>query len=366
VDLSILIPTHRRPAKLAACLARLANQSLAADRYEVLVALDGPDEASARAAYQAWGACPARLLVIPCPRRGLNAARNTLLEAATCRYMVSLNDDVLPEPGFLEAHLAAHQEAEAERAPAIISGYSPFTPFENETLFDALARDTSMIFFYDQMVAPSAAVEDSSSLRASVPSCLRAFSHDWGFRHCWGLNFSAPLAAVRAAGGFVSFPLCYGYDDIELAFRLKRRFGTPVLFRPRARADHDHRYTPRDILEREFKLGQAAYQFAAVNPAFAGAVFKRDIRSEDELVYSRQFVAREAPAAQRLERSFLALAETPAEAISGPHRPALLTLIYQQHILLKRYHWRRGLLAASDRPASAGSVAPPGAVPALP
>jgi glycosyltransferase involved in cell wall biosynthesis len=366
LDLSILIPTHRRPGKLGACLSRLASQTLAHDRYEVLVALDGPDEVSAHAAYTAWGDSPARLVVVPCPRRGYNAARNEILRLAQGRYLLSLNDDILPEPAFLQSHLRAHAETESA-GPAIITGYSPFIAFENETLFDTLARETSMIFFYDQMVAgPPSPHDGPSSLRPYVPLSLRPFSHDWGFRHCWGLNFSAPLEAVRDAGGFVSFPLCYGYDDIELAFRLKERFNTPVLFRPAARADHDHRYSPRDVLEREFKLGQAAWQFAGINPAFAGAVFKRDIRAEEELAYSREFVQRESAAAERLERSFLALAQTPAESIAGPHRAALLTLIYEQHLLLKRYHWRRGLLAAaslygSASPAASDSLSQPAA-----
>lgn len=357
MDLSILIPTHRRPEKLGACLARLAQQSLTHDRYEVLVALDGPDEISAHAAYTAWGDSPARLVVVPCPRRGYNAARNEILRLAQGRYLLSLNDDILPQPEFLQVHLEAHSEA---GAPAIITGYSPFTAFESETLFDTLARETSMIFFYDQMVLPEASGKRQTANGPDIASAgaqRSAHSRDWGFRHCWGLNFSAPMHAVRDAGGFVSFPLCYGYDDIELAFRLKERFSTPVLFRPAARADHDHRYSPRDVLEREFKLGQAAWQFAGINPAFAGAVFKRDIRSEEELAYSREFVQRESAAAERLELSFLGLAHIPAESIAGPHRAALLTLIYEQHLLLKRYHWRRGLLAAASLYGSATPAA---------
>src|SRR5689334_21748274 len=101
MEASVIIPTYRRPAKLGACLARLARQTLAPGVYEVLVALDGPDEASARAAYDAWGDCRARLLVVPCPRRGLNAARNELVKLARGRVLVSMNDDVLPEPGCL-------------------------------------------------------------------------------------------------------------------------------------------------------------------------------------------------------------------------------------------------------------------------
>ncbi|MEX2218272.1 MAG: glycosyltransferase family A protein [Phycisphaerales bacterium] len=366
MDLSVIIPTHARPRKLAACLARLARQTLAGDRYEVLVGVDGPDEGSAAAAREAWGRCGAALTVIPCPRAGYNAARNALLPQARGRYLVSLNDDVLPEPGFLEEHLRAHAEREAaERGAgrgAVITGYSPFVRFEDETVFDVLARETSMIFFYDQMVpaedqpGPAAGGPTlrggSSGPAGSGPAAERRATRepewDWGFRHCYGLNFSAPAGAVREVGGFVAFPLAYGYDDIELAFRLRERLGLPVLFRARARAEHDHRYTPRGVLEREERLGAAAWHFAGVNPAFAGAVFGRDIRSEGELAYSREFVEREAGLARLLEGTFLALGEMAAGAIEGAHRGTLLAALYQHHLPLKRYWWRRGLLGAAD------------------
>lgn len=344
--LSILIPTFNRPAKLAQCLRRLAAQTLAPDDYEVLVAIDGPDETSGPAAREAWSGCRARLEVLPCPRLGLNAARNAALPRCRGRYLLSLNDDVLPEPGFLAAHLAAHNTA-ARRA--IVSGYSPFTPFEHPSLFDTLARDTSMLFFYDQML-------DAHT------QPLRPAGHDWGFRHCWGLNFSAPLDAVRDAGAFVAVPMLYGYDDIELGWRLQRRFNMPVLFAPAARADHDHRYSPRDVLDRERKLGHAARRFAGINPEFCGDVFRRDITSPDELEYSRQFIARERATAERLERSFLGLDEIPASSIAGPHAAALTNLLYEQHLLLKRWHWRSGLLEAAQQ-ATAPRSAPAAPLP---
>src|SRR6185503_17009447 len=109
-----------------------------------------------------------------------------------------------------------------------------------------------------------------------TPGALADPERDWGFRHCWGLNFSAPMQAVRAVGGFTAFPMAYGYDDIELAFRLQRRFEMPVLYRPGALAEHDHRYLPEDVLRRERQLGQAAWRFAGLNPEFARTVFGRD------------------------------------------------------------------------------------------
>jgi glycosyltransferase involved in cell wall biosynthesis len=339
MDLSVVIPTYQRPEKLRACIAGLARQSLPRDRFEVLVGLDGPDTLSESIAHEA-AAGAINLQVIACPREGYNAVRNTLLKHARGRHLVSLNDDVLPAPSLLETHLREQQAAESRKQPAIITGYSPWKLHESDTLFDRLIRETSLIFFYDQMLSSH-----------SVPSCLRASvpsDRDWGFRHCWGLNFSAPLAMVREVGGFTAIPLAYGYDDIEIAFRLQQRYRTPVLFRPEARAEHDHRYQPREVLEREFKLGEAAWHFAKVNPAFARALFNRDITAPDELAYSREFIQREQHAADRIEQSFLTLNTIPAATIAGPHAPELITMLYQQCLLLKRHTWRRGLLSASE------------------
>jgi GT2 family glycosyltransferase len=345
VDLSIVIPTFQRPEKLRACLVALARQTLDPARYEVLIGLDGPDPASAAAAEHAWrdsGGHPSALLIAECPREGYNATRNRILKRAIGRYLVSLNDDVLPAPEFLAAHLAAHHEYEQATGGSrgcIITGYSPFKSFDNDSLFDRLARETSLIFFYDQMLPPA-----RGAGHASEPDRNR----DWGFRHCWGMNFSAPLAMVREVGGFIAIPLAYGYDDIELAHRLHQRFRAPVLFRPEARAEHDHRYHPAEVLAREERLGHSAWHFAAAAPEFSTAVFRRDLRSESELNYSREFLQREAPAAARLEQSFLALAQIPAWTLRGEHAPALLNLIYEQHLLLKRFRWRTGLLAAAE------------------
>ena len=110
--LSILIPTFNRPAKLAACLRALAPQTLPPSEYEVLIGLDGPDDVSVTAARDAWGNSKARLEIVPCPRAGLNATRNTALTHARGRYLVSLNDDILPIPTFLEAHAKAQEEGE--------------------------------------------------------------------------------------------------------------------------------------------------------------------------------------------------------------------------------------------------------------
>lgn len=330
---SVLIPTRGRAAKLGCCLDALARQVDPAgrtftDQFEVLVGLDGPDPESQALATRAGP----NVRAIPCDRAGQLVVRERLVGLARGRIIITINDDVEPCSTFISTHIASHAEAEARGTPAIIAGDSPWKVHDGDTLFDRLVRDTSMLFFYDQMHEGTA--QDRW--------------RDWGFRHCWTLNASFPTALVRAVGGFRAIPLIYGHEDIELAYRLAERFRTPVLFRPEAIAIHDHRYAPADVLNREYQLGRASWMFAEANPSFAQALFRRDIRAADELRYSEQFLGREQSTAARLQDSFLGLGGIPADAIDGPHAAAMLQLIYQQHLLLKRWMWRAGLLDAAN------------------
>ncbi len=344
MEVSVLIPTFGRPAKLAECVRRLAAQTLA-DR-EVLVGIDGglEDPGAAGAAGLAlrdlWPRDEAdRLVVVARPKEGLAAVRNALLARARGRVMVSLNDDVLPESDLLERHAAAHSRRGAR--PAVVVGASPWVVHDPDRLFDRLIRETSMIFFFDRMEALLAAGEAGPD-------------HDWGFRHCWGLNFSAPMALAREVGGFGVFPATYGYEDNEFAFKLAARFGCPVLFRPEAVASHDHRMDPDDYLARERKLGFAAWGFAHASPRCAAAMFGRDLRSSEEIDYSRAFVEREHATAERMRAVLCDLANIPADAAPEPRHPACATVmaaLYQQHLLLKRWEWRRGLLEAATEDA---------------
>lgn len=344
MELSVVIPTFGRPHQAAACVRGLARQSLDPSRYEVLVGIDGgtehPQAASETesAVRNAWPSARAdQLTIVPCPKSGQAAVRNELLERAVGATLVFLNDDMLPSPTLLESHLRAQREAAAGRAPALVVGAAPWVVPADDRLFDRLVRETSMVFFYDRMdeaLADGAADAD----------------HDWGFRHAWLLNLSAPAPLVREAGGFSVFPSTYGYEDDELAFRCREMFGTRMLYRPDAAAHHHHRLTPEAYLERERRLGFAAWGFAGQAPECARAMFGRDIRCEDEIVYSRAFVERERANAERLRSTFFGLAEMPVDSVPSAEHPAglpLMRALAEQHLLLKRWEWRRGLLAAA-------------------
>ncbi|XOV76745.1 MAG: glycosyltransferase family 2 protein [Phycisphaerales bacterium] len=171
-----------------------------------------------------------------------------------------INDDILPEPGFVEAHVLAHAEREdAGLGEAMVLGHSPWVVPEDASLFDRLLAQSSMVFFYDRMITPEGVV-------------LGERDRDWGFRHAWNLNLSVSSALAREVGGFCPAIANCCYEDLEFAWRVNRarEGGVPVLFRPEAIAPHDHRYTPEGFLERERRLGYSAFGFAKASPECAG------------------------------------------------------------------------------------------------
>lgn len=333
MQISVLIPTHRRPDKLRACLEGLAAQTLPKSSFEVLVGIDGPDHGEQRVAAVTLGSAPGGGVRFGCfalPKRGPAATRNAIFARAAAPLVLLLNDDVRPAPDLLERHVEAHRTLAGR--PAMILGAAPWVIHQPDRLFDRLVRDTSLIFFYDQMTGPRAA--DAG--------------HDWGFRHAWTLNLSLPAEAWRAAGGFCEDLPRAVYEDLEFAYRVRRATGAPVHYRPAALVEHDHRYEPSALLERDVVLGYEALNLARRAPQCAAEMFRRDLTTPQEAEFARAFIERESRAARRNIDLFISTAEIPAFAIDGAFDRELLRLIYEQSVLARRWLFAAGFVAARD------------------
>jgi GT2 family glycosyltransferase len=318
---SVIIPTYRRSEKLAALLRALSRQTI--DDFEVIVTIDGFDAQASQEASAAWAPHdPARLHIIDGPKQGPCAARNRAIARAQGVHFVFFNDDVVPDPDCIELHLAAHRERESQGLqPAIIVGDAPWKLHEPDSLFARMLRETSMVFFHHHMRAES------------------DLQRDWGFRHAWLLNLSAPAQAVRAVGGLRVIQNTYGRDDDELAFRLTRDLHLPVLWRPQARVVHDHFMTPDDYLTREYELGFGAPAFAKGAPECARVMFKNDPLSPEVLAQAQRSVEADLDNAASLLGWFRSLAQ--AHPMGDPATE------YTRHLPLKRWCWNKGYVNGS-------------------
>jgi glycosyltransferase involved in cell wall biosynthesis len=101
---SILIPTLAAPGYLDVTLASVVPQARASGA-EVIVVSDGPDQSTAAVAERHG----ARLVTLPA-QRGLNAARNAGIEAASSDLIVFIDQDVDAPAGWLHALIDGARE----------------------------------------------------------------------------------------------------------------------------------------------------------------------------------------------------------------------------------------------------------------
>jgi GT2 family glycosyltransferase len=217
---SIIVPTQKRAGYLDVALASIAPQAAAAGA-ELLVVDDGPD-AQTRATAQRHGA---RYVAHEAPR-GLNAARNTGIDAARGDLLVFVDDDVAVHAGWLEALLDGDRRAEPD--VGVLTG-PIHARFEDHRL-RSCGRE-----------APPITSQDHGA-------------EDLDVEHAWGANMAIRRAAIARAGRFDERLELYG-DEQEWQDRLRAAGGR---IRYVAAAALDHRRAGDDARLRA--LAAAAYR----------------------------------------------------------------------------------------------------------
>ena len=255
LSLSVLIPTYGRPDALECLLAGLARQTLAPERFEVIVVDDGsPEPISLDASEFPFG-----LTLLRQQQAGPGAARNHGLERCAAPLVLILNDDAVPADDLLERHLAAH--ATAPERTAVLGSFR-FGPQARRSAFVRLLDESDLLFSFSRL-------RDGEF-------------HDWQF--FWTCNLSLPVSALRDIGGFDAklFPEAI-VEDVELGYRLSQR-GWRVLYADDCRCDHEHTLTPEAFLRRAERLGFYLTRMQAKhrNPEFLYCKTDRDVQKMQE------------------------------------------------------------------------------------
>jgi glycosyltransferase involved in cell wall biosynthesis len=107
-EVSVVLPTYRRPALLRRCLVALRHQTYPASLAEVIVVEDGGPGGGQAVVREVTGeASPLVVRYLAVPHGGPAAARNAGWRAARGRVIAFTDDDAEPEPGWLEAGMRA-------------------------------------------------------------------------------------------------------------------------------------------------------------------------------------------------------------------------------------------------------------------
>jgi GT2 family glycosyltransferase len=225
---TIVIPTSNRPDYLDVALRSVCPQA-AEHGVEVLVIDDGPDPCT-RAVAARHGA----RYVAHDAARGLNAARNTAIDATDAGLLAFIDDDVSVRPGWLAALLRAADECPDE--VGVLTG--PIHPRIEDHRFPMCGREGAPITFLD--LGPA----------------------DTDARFGWGANMAVRRSAIDRVGRFDE-DLPIGGDEQEWQERLAAAGGR---VRYIAAAALDHRRAGddarlRSLARAAFHRGRAARRF---------------------------------------------------------------------------------------------------------
>lgn len=233
---AVVVPSFRRPERIRACVAALAEQDHPRDRFAVVVVDDGSPEPLAPAL--ASLADRLDLTVHRQANAGPAAARNTGARLATGDLLAFTDDDCLPAPGWVSALAAAH----AEDPRAMLGG----------RIVNVLERD---LF-----------AEASQQLVAALYAW---YAQGGRGRFFASNNLAAPREALLELGAFdTAFPQPGG-EDRELCERWAAA-GLPLLEVPDAVVRHAHGMDARGFLRQHVSYGRGAHQLHAARIAAGG------------------------------------------------------------------------------------------------
>lgn len=241
IEISVLLSSYNREAKVKKCLEALRTQTIPHSQYEVICVNDGSTDGTGQAMKEGLNHLPGRYFEHD-RNRALAAGRNTALRHAHGKLVLFINDDTYATPNFLEEHIRSHREL--NRPMAAVHGFLPFIEDYKNRIFSLALMQEDLYFGYT-MLEPG---------------------KEYWFWHFITGNLSVPRAAfvdnnVRFDETFIR----YGYEDIECGYRLWNK-GMRVFYNPKAVAIHDHKITIREYVRREESNSVNILQFLVKHP----------------------------------------------------------------------------------------------------
>jgi GT2 family glycosyltransferase len=254
--------------------------------------------------------------------RGPAAARNRGIELAQAPLIAFVGDDIVPGERFVQGHIAAHHRR-PEPGVAILGRTAWPEDMPQNTLMRHIDGVGAQQFSYHYL-------RDGD---------------EYDFRHLYTSNISLKRELLHRLDHWFDTEFPYAaFEDVELAFRLKRK-GLRIIYQAGIAAYHYHYHTIWTFTQRQYLSGLMAWVLMRKHPAAAPHILQRPQLKLLLRLWTRRTVARGA----RMGPDATSWWEDLALRIASFYEWRLHPALDEFYLGLLEYWYSRGVVEGSFR-----------------
>ncbi len=248
MQISVIIPTYNRSKVLHECLQALFRQDFPGKDYEIIVVDDGSTDKT-KDVVGSLMKTHENLHYHHQRNQGQGIARNKGVEHAKGDVIVFMGDDIIVRKDFLTEHIRIHLRHPEESAAAL--GLVAWHP------------SLKLTSFMEWLTNGSAILGKFGGHQFAFEKLRDKSEADYNFFYTSNISLKRNLADKYPFDPSFSG---YGWEDIELGYRLHKRVGLKIYYNPAAIGYHKHEMTEDGLKDRMRSIGKSAWIIDAKYP----------------------------------------------------------------------------------------------------
>jgi glycosyltransferase involved in cell wall biosynthesis len=240
LKISVIIPTFNRCNILLQCLKALESQSLSLGNFEVIVVNDGSSDHTLKNLKIYRETTPLNLQIISQKNSGQGVARNKAIKKVNSPITLFIGDDIIINKDFLKEHLKSHKKHPGDNYGVL--GFIDWHPEINiSPLMNWLCTGGAIFgkfgghqFAFDKLKGKKYA----------------------DYNYFYTSNISLKTKLIKKDSFDESFHK-YGWEDIELGYRLQKKYNFKLIYNKKAIGLHHHEISLDSFKNRMEHIGES-------------------------------------------------------------------------------------------------------------